>query len=232
MTTNNADWLLKESDYITLKQNWEIQLQQYQRQNELINGRRHFDHDLKYTITTIASLIDRGQNEVAKNLLKEVSYHIEKREELTKQHSNNALLDTLLFNYQGACDGHAISFHADCYFPHDQIMHDADVCRVFNNLFNNAFEACIKVEQKEKRFIQFHSRTHNQWLIIVVKNSYVGEVVKEHHHLQTTKKDRNHHGLGIQNIETIIEKYDGMTEFNADSILHNFTFTIYLPVNE
>lgn len=232
MTVKTADWMSKESDYITMKQNWDVQLRQYERQNELINDSRHYDHDMKHTIKTIALLIEEGNVELAKNMLNDIERHIGKREEDARQFSNHALLDTLLFNYEAICRSKHIQYRAECYFPNDDVMNDVDLCRVFNNIFNNAYEACLKVENEQRRFISIVSRMQAHWLVIAIKNRYDGELISSHNVLLTTKKDFEHHGMGIKNVQGIIRKYSGMCEINSDVSENIFTFMIFIPIRD
>ena len=49
----------------------------------------------------------------------------------------------------------------------------------------------------------------NYFIIIKVKNSYDGNKNNE---LQTTKKDKEYHGIGLKSIKRIVEKYQGEFE--------------------
>lgn len=51
------------------------------------------------------------------------------------------------------------------------------------------------------------------YLNILVKNKFEKSVLKENPKLVTTKKEKQHHGLGIRSMKTITEKYHGVLDF-------------------
>ena len=52
-------------------------------------------------------------------------------------------------------------------------------------------------------------KPQKKFIIIKVKNSYDGNKNNE---LQTTKKDKEYHGIGLKSIKRIVEKYQGEFE--------------------
>ena len=111
-------------------------------------------------------------------------------------------------------------------------MKDIDLCRVFNNLFKNAYEASLKVKNKEKCFITIKSRMQSNWLIISCKNHYCDKIVEANRVLLTTKEDNEHHGMGITNIKQIVARYNGFCEIDADNRKEIFAFLIYIPIHQ
>lgn len=74
---------------------------------------------------------------------------------------------------------------------------------IFGNLIDNAIEACET--QSEKR-IEIIVKEIKKLLIIKVINSYKGKLPDK---LSTTKKEKRFHGIGLKNVKSILEKYDG-----------------------
>lgn len=54
-----------------------------------------------------------------------------------------------------------------------------------------------------------YMQNDGSFIIIKIENSFSGEIVSQGDRLLTTKKDGNIHGVGIESVEKVAEKYDG-----------------------
>lgn len=101
---------------------------------------------------------------------------------------------------------------------------DLDITALFANVWDNAIEACCKIDE-ENRFIEFVMKKINGFILITVKNSFDGNIKTDNEHILSTKN--NHVGLGLSIIKTVSEKYDGLlVEDHTDS---EFKIEITLP---
>ena len=87
---------------------------------------------------------------------------------------------------------------------------DIDICVLLANLLDNAIEASAKVSSPQ---IILNIRNEKNYLCITVKNRIEKSVLDKNQTLQTTKKNKSRHGLGIYSIFQIVEKYDGMKSY-------------------
>ncbi|MCD8049311.1 MAG: ATP-binding protein [Clostridia bacterium] len=85
-----------------------------------------------------------------------------------------------------------------------------DTAAIFGNLTDNAIEAAEKT--KEKR-ITIDIKRAGAYLSILIANSIDVSVLKENSELATSKEDKELHGIGIQSVKAVVEKYDGMIQF-------------------
>lgn len=60
---------------------------------------------------------------------------------------------------------------------------------------------------------------------ILVENPVVGKV--DINELRTTKADKENHGLGLKNIKSIVQKYEGNFQIEIENQI--FRVKIYLP---
>lgn len=99
-----------------------------------------------------------------------------------------------------------------------------DLCIILGNLIDNAIEANVKVDENN-RYIKLDINNINNYLVIDCVNSTINS---ENINLNTTKDDKDIHGIGLKNINQMVEKYYGNIEimcikdyFNVNIMLYN-----------
>ena len=90
-----------------------------------------------------------------------------------------------------------IEISADCLLP-EKLEADKEfqICTVISNLFRNAIEACIQIEDPTQRMMQARIGMYNSQVVIMISNTIKNEVIIQGKKLVTTKKDSRYHGLG------------------------------------
>ena len=84
-----------------------------------------------------------------------------------------------------------------------------------------------KVTEKDKRYIDiFIDYVDLSHLVLEVKNGISQKVVIEGNHVRTTKEDVRNHGIGLRNVISTVEKYDGY--LNLDSTETEFIAKVFL----
>ena len=96
---------------------------------------------------------------------------------------------------------------------------------ILSNLFNNAIEACKKLEKD--RFIKIKILNIGETTIIVFSNTFDGELKKKGEVFLSTKKDSDIHGYGIRNMIDTVHAIDGEIEFSDQN--RWFEVRILLP---
>ena len=85
-----------------------------------------------------------------------------------------------------------------------------DICTLLGNLLDNAIEACLKVDN-DKRYISLWIMPTVGTMSIIIENSVSDkvEIVRNTVALRTTKSNKRLHGIGLESVKSIVEKYDG-----------------------
>ena len=96
-------------------------------------------------------------------------------------------------------------------FPLDSV----ELSSLLGNLWNNAIEACEKIEE-DKRTIEVEAANYNTQMFIEVRNSYDNSLVMYKDRIITTKADKKNHGIGLENIRRVVKKYDGKMTITPD----------------
>lgn len=94
------------------------------------------------------------------------------------------------------------------------------------NILENAIEAS---STHEKPSICFKMYKEENQLHIQCDNTFTTAPIFENGKLITTKENKTTHGIGTQNICSVVEAYHGTIQFSVDEQFH-VTITIPLPV--
>ncbi|MFA5676168.1 MAG: GHKL domain-containing protein [Christensenellales bacterium] len=86
---------------------------------------------------------------------------------------------------------------------------DMDICSLFCNLYDNAIEACEKIDDVKKRFIRIRSTEKADHIMIQFANSHQEAFTSDSAKFITSKRNKRDHGYGLKLIRGIVNKYDG-----------------------
>ena len=105
-------------------------------------------------------------------------------------------------------------------FPEKLFIQSYDIGIILGNALDNAMEACRKLKAKEpdaKAFIRISSFQKRELFFLKMENSFGGKVVRkpQNEFPVTDKADRENHGIGLANIKSMAEKYQGTMDFRV-----------------
>lgn len=192
------------------------------KQNEDI---RKFKHDINGHLQTIRYL-NMEEN------VQDLEEYLQKIEQQTSidlqtRYTGNKMIDILLVDLCNQANLNGIEVHVDGYLPNQLAIEEFDLTTVCFNLFKNALEATSQVTEKDKRYIDiFIDYVDLSHLVLEVKNGISQKVVIEGNHVRTTKEDVRNHGIGLRNVISTVEKYDGY--LNLDSTETEFIAKVFL----
>jgi sensor histidine kinase regulating citrate/malate metabolism len=98
------------------------------------------------------------------------------------------------------------------------------------NALDNSIEANEKIEDISRRYINVIMNPYKDYLFIEISNPSIFNPIGEDGKLRTTKKDKENHGFGIKSIKQVVEKYDGMLNYEYQD--GQFILNIMLPFCE
>ena len=119
-------------------------------------------------------------------------------------------------------------------FAEDFDISETALCVIFTNVIANAYEAALKCEKNRSVRISFTNFRDNQF--IRVQNPTSERPVIEDGIIQlgqTTKADKENHGLGVRNILDAVKHAGGQVQWNLeeqDGKIDVFT-EIQLPIH-
>lgn len=184
-------------------------------------------HDFKNHLQSLSFLLQSKQYEEAAQYI-EVIYEEANKSKIPVSGGNN-MINILLNNCQVRAEASGISLSTNIMIPNALPITNTDISIVLGNLIDNAIEACEKLPPNASipRFIKIDIRILKQFLFIKIVNAFNGEYIKDGLLFKTLKPEK-HHGIGLSNIQRVVEKYNGTIKYTP--IDHEFTSTIMFPL--
>ncbi|OCA96363.1 hypothetical protein BGS1_07745 [Clostridium beijerinckii] len=202
----------------------ELQKQNYKSLNKAIESYYELKHEIRHHMLVVKSMID------AKNYIA-ASEYMEKltESEISKNVGilcKNFTVDSILKYYMSIARKNDIDFKVNLNIPEDINIDKLDLSIVIGNCVKNAIEACDNIKDKGKKYINIRAEIKGFQLIVKIKNSFNGQIIKEGNIIKTSKTEEGH-GIGLINIRNIVEKYNGYlnikydyNEFEVDIIMN------------
>lgn len=196
------------------------QIEQYESMELSYQQQRKKVHEFKNHLSCIQGLLQENREEEALKYVKKIN-------NLSEQHMNyfttsNSVIDVVINQkYQQAQEA-GISMVAVLKELKEIPMEDKDLVVLLSNLLNNAIEACRKLK-KEKRQIKFKFVQEEERIILTIRNPISGHLKVVDNKIETTKRNKREHGIGLHNIEEVIERYQGESICETENNLFLYT---------
>lgn len=185
----------------------EIELRHYQQVENINRRNAKFHHDMNHYLKLIGNLAESDQNEKILSLLKELQ--VEFNESQKSFYCSNSIINTVLNEEWEEAKEKKIPY--DIYVePGFNIgrVHEADIVSILGNLYKNAIEAAAQCDEGFIRLKMF-MQNDGTYAVIKLENSYKGNIIKEGERLLTTKEDEDNHGIGVERVRELAERYQG-----------------------
>lgn len=121
-------------------------------------------------------------------------------------HTGQSALDILLFDTRLRAQSRNIEFEAVISEGCLDFMKEEDINIIFSNAMINAIEACEKIQDGPKR-ITVKAGENADDTLIYIQNTVSRD--REKGSLNTSKKNKIVHGIGMSSIQECVEKYHG-----------------------
>lgn len=215
------------------------QLQQYEQYNEvykdLISDIRHRQHDFDnhlqalYSMSISCESIEELRNE-QKKYLEELSNN--KYSYNLLRESVSSVLTAFLYMKLKEVEAKGIDV---CYTIHidrlEKVIPFPDIVELVGNLFDNAAEATINNSNK-KIYFEINEKENDVSFILMNPYEWVDGECFSRFMIDGKSSKGNGHGLGLTNINKMIERYRGVmqVQFEYDQEIKIVRFEIVIPI--
>ena len=209
---DSYDWVnrtvqLREQNRLFVQQ---IQLcsRQTAEQEATYKELRRLRHDMKNHLTSLMGMIDSGSTNDARDYIENLlnDGKLIKTGDISR--TGNIVVDSLINYKYSMAKELGIEFTSNVFIPTELPFKNENIVIILGNLLENAIEACVKVDNN--KYIGLEMGYEKNMLQICIKNSYTGEIKKNSAgDIETTKEDKENHGMGILSIKMAAKEYDG-----------------------
>lgn len=164
-----------------------------------------FRHDWKNHMLLLQEMLQNEEYEKAEDYFKDLTAVTPRS--VYQIATGSELLDMILSTKMNDLEENEITLQCKGDLSKLHFMKQVDGCILLSNLLDNAIEANAKIEGK--RYIAIRAKTTEQLFYLEIRNPMEGELQQEDNRILTTKAEKKQHGIGLQNVYDIIEKYKG-----------------------
>jgi len=180
---------------------------------------RAFRHDIRSHLYCMKALCDRGEYVQLKEYIDKLNG--EHAEVKNTASSGNELVDIIINDMMSKHSSVKLKIFGT--FSHKHLLEMPDLCTVFSNLIENAFESA---EKNDDQTVIMHIKRLDSNLYISIQNTVIDIPLIENNNIKTSKSDTGH-GYGIRNVKTCLDKYGGMLELRCEENI--FEANVMIP---
>lgn len=209
-----------------LQERTQNQMEMYQNMQRNYERQRRELHDYKNQLNCIQGLLLEGRLEETLHYVETLNGNL--RESADVVNTNHAVVNVVLNQkYQSALEKN-ITMILSVNDLSGLTMGEEDLVTLLVNLLDNAVEACEKLE--ERRIIRFKMVLEDGELILSVSNPVAEPVIIDGKKIATTKEDGRNHGIGLLNVNGVIERLGGTSALRCEDGW--FCFSAMIPAAE
>lgn len=185
-------------------------------------------HDLKHHVRILKEMV--SQQEDSNTVIQDYLYNMEQDYQIEKAYVNSgnseidSILNFMLQNAHEKLDNVSVKVK----IPSDIKYNIFDLNVILGNLLENAIFAA---EKSEEKWIDISIYVDKGVFHATIKNTYNGELISKNEKLLTTKSNPNEHGIGLENVNKIVGKYNGVLKIDHTELIFRVDLMLYLIYN-
>lgn len=181
-------------------------LEKYKEENENI---RELRHDLRNHVQVMQKLYEKKDSRELEKYMANLSGKTERIKEI--HITGNQAADIVISGQKERAESLDIAFSCKGEFAALNRMQAVDVCTIFSNLLDNAYEASVEVKDP---FISIQGVKNRNYFVVEVSNRTKNHVKITDGVALTGKKEKGHgNGMGI--VTRTVKKYGGECVFQC-----------------
>lgn len=186
------------------------QLEHYKNLNIANKKVRAIKHDIKNHCFTLNQLLKAKDIEGAQDYILTISEEII-GDSAKVYNTGNAVFDAMVTEKENKAKELGIETEIQVMIKEEVGVSNLDWCVILGNTFDNAIEACERIEDSEKK-IWLDVKSRGEMLNISMKNTAKPPEEKPEGLYQTSKENAENHGIGLSNVKNTVKKYDGILQ--------------------
>lgn len=184
-----------------------------------------YRHDMRHHFALLSNYLNTNEINKAIDYIKITQKNIESI--TPQQFCENETVNLILSSFKTRALKNDVQFTTEIVLPDELPIDDTELCTLLSNALENAINAASSIDDKNQRQVKVQSMIRRNMLLILIENTYSGEIAFENN---LPKAKKNDHGFGTKSMLAIIDKHNGECFFESDSIL--FTTRIIIPITK
>ena len=187
--------------------------QEYEMVRQLQQEQQSLSHDLKNHLLVMDTLLKEGKYQEARNYIGQLGIPLERL--APSIWTGTSTLDVLLNHTRNRCIQSHITFTVQADAVDLRPMEDQDICSLFANLLDNAYEAAHSMPDGQG-WILFKMRKAREMLFLDISNSSPAPPCVKNGALISCKQDGRLHGLGLNRASATAQEYGGQLTYGYE----------------
>lgn len=181
-----------------------------------------YRHDMRHHLQYVSACIENGQEEQAQAYINGICKEIEAQK--VERYCENEAANLILSAFAGRAKKEGIQMKVKGTLPAFIMVSDSDLCVLLSNALENALHACQPLAAAKEACVidvQFYDRDGR--LFLQIENP-CGDDIPFENGIPVSHEPG--HGIGVQSICAIVERYRGMYTFLVQN--HHFILRLSL----
>ena len=183
-------------------------------------------HDLKHQMLNLLMLLkDQDYKKLEENI--EKLAELDSLNGLFVVNTENSIIDAFVNSKYAFATERGIKFDAKLNIPAELPFAGEDISVILGNALDNALEACLRGKVDDP-YVKLNMSYDQGNLVILVENTFDGFLKKERKTGWATRKNNSQqHGIGIQSIRNVIQKYHGYYHVDIEEKVYRLEMVLY-----
>lgn len=189
----------------------------YHEQSELLKRKhkelRQFRHDMKNRIMVMQQMLKDKKYDTAQEYTEQISEKLSQIDVYST--TGNVAIDSVINYKLTKASERGVKINSNIAIPENIAIDEDDIVVILGNVLDNAIEATEKLTDDKYISIDFEYDKGSVFIHII--NNYDSLIRLVNGKIATRKKDEYLHGIGLQSVKTIVEKYNGLLDIEHNN---------------
>ncbi len=207
----------RETEYVKQNEMYDMYMKMQEEQIKTLiehdNRIKSFKHDINNHFIALCGYAEMGNNEDIKEYLRDM-----KESSMMSQiveYTSNGAIDAIIRQMVEIAKMQDIDIKVTSSRIEEVGVSIFDLCTIVSNVIKNAIEGCEKITN-QKRKVNVCISKYEDSIYICVENTIKDKVNIADNILISTKKDKENHGIGSNNVRKTVEKYGGIINYKNE----------------
>ena len=207
--------LRMQEEMQTKERIWALNKAQYEMSKENIALINRKSHDLKRQIAALRTV---GSPEEQNAAIAEIEQAVQIYENTF--HTGSKALDTVLTREALICSQQKIELSVVADGKLLSFIKSVDLYTMLTNILDNAIEANLRIEEESRRSIHLSVHEKKGLILLQCENPYAGAITMKDGLPETSKADKENHGIGTRSILSTAAQYGGTMRINTEQNMY------------